>query len=154
MKKRILLFSFACLSILLLLTGCGDKKAIDTKKFKDTAIKYNYDLVDVTDQYSMYNNIKEATIMGNINDWQIEFYVLNSASDAIGMFNTNKEIFESYKGSNSLEYYTNMTNNNTYSLQSNGMYMYLCRVDNTLLYINVSEHYRDLVKSIADELGY
>lgn len=153
MKKRNILLGSIVILFLLTLTGCGNKSAIDTKTFKDIGLKHGYTITDVKEQYSMYNNIKEATVIGSNDEWQIEFYVLNSSNDALGMFNTNKEIFESYKGAASIEGFKNIGNYNTYSLQSNGMYMHLCRIDNTLLYVNVPKQYEELVKNLINELG-
>ncbi len=45
-------------------------------------------------------------------------------------------------------------NYDIYSLTSNGDFMYLCRIDNTLLYIDVEDIYKDEVKEIIDELDY
>lgn len=70
------------------------------------------------------------------------------------MFDNNKSIFESYKIGLSAEKSTSFKNNSTYSLSSDGYYMYLSRVENTLLYIRVKDIYKDKVKTIVDKLGY
>ena len=49
---------------------------------------------------------------------------------------------------------SSMGNYSSYTLVSNGYYMHLCRVDNTLLYVKVSDTYKDSVKKLINELGY
>lgn len=70
------------------------------------------------------------------------------------MFNTNRSTFESYKGNSSSESSSSMGNYSSYTLTSNGYYMHLCRVDNTLLYVKVNDTYKDSVKKLIKELGY
>lgn len=152
MKKSI--YIFISLLLLFMVSGCTNKKAIDTKKFIDLANKYDYSYSDVLDQYSSYEYIKEATIIGEIDGWQIEFYILDNSSNAEGMFETNKEIFEKSRGSSSIYYSINAKNSSTYSLTSNGRYMYLSRIENTLIYIDVQEQYKSLVESLVEEIGY
>ena len=152
MKKSI--YIFISLLLLFMVSGCTNKKAIDTKKFIDLANKYDYSYSDVLDQYSSYEYIKEATIIGEIDGWQIEFYILDNSSNAEGMFETNKEIFEKSRGSSSIYYSINAKNFSTYSLTSNGRYMYLSRIENTLIYIDVQEQYKSLVESLVEEIGY
>ncbi len=47
-----------------------------------------------------------------------------------------------------------MKNYSTYSLTTNGKYKYLSRIDNTLIYIDASDDYKDAIKDIIKELGY
>ena len=70
------------------------------------------------------------------------------------MFESNKDYFKDREGSTRVTSSYSIGNYNLYSLTSNGDYMYLCRVDNTLLYIDVEDEYKDEVKDIVEELGY
>lgn len=135
-------------------TGCGNKKAISTSTFKSITEENNYITSDVTNQSISYEYVNEATVAQSSEGFQIEFYVLDSESNAINMFNTNKDIFESYKGNTSTETSSNIGNNTIYTLTSNGYYMHLCRVDNTLLYVRVLDSYKDSVKDIIKKIGY
>lgn len=154
MKKRNIVLFVTCLLILLGVTGCGNKTAISTSTFKSITEENNYITSDVTNQYISYEYVNEATVAQSSEGFQIEFYVLDSESNAISMFNTNKDIFESYKGNASTETSSNIGNNTSYTLTSNGYYMHLCRVDNTLLYVRVLDSYKDSVKDIIKKIGY
>ena len=96
--------------------------------------------MDVTSQYYSYG-IDEA-------------YELNSISKTENMFETNKDYFEGRAGSSRITSSYGLGDYDVYSLTSNGDYMYLCRIDNTLLYIDVDDRYKEEVKEIIDELDY
>lgn len=154
MKKRNVILGIVSAFLLLLITGCGSKNAISSAKFMSVADDYDCSITDVINQFEQYGTISEAYVATNTNDWQVEFYVLNSEDSAISMFNTNKTIFESYKSGKQVETSTNMNNYATYSLTTNGHYMYLSYVDNTLVYVRVNDTYKDVVKEFIDDLGY
>ena len=153
MKKKGILFTALCFLMLFLVTGCGKKTVITTSEFISKAEKAGYQTTDITAQYSSYEYIKEATIAKNDN-YQVEFYVLDGEDKAKGMFDTNKTDFENSKGSSSSYSTVNLANYSTYALTSAGKYMYLARVENTLIYIKVDEKYKDSVKGFVKDLGY
>ena len=153
MKKRGILLGVVCLLLLFITTGCMNKKAITTSEFKSKMESAGFSIIDAKEQFSNYQYVKEATVAKN-SDYQIEFYVLSNTERANYMFNTNKDIFQNSKGSSSLETKSNMGNYETYSLTSNGYYMYVCRVDNTLIYLKVNQTYKDAVINIIKNLGY
>lgn len=158
MKRRNAVISIISIITLLiatlLMSGCGDKAAITTEQFKSIAEENNCSTADATSQYAQYGVIDEATIALSSDGWQVEFYVLTDETNAAGMFDTNKEIFESLKGNASAEASSSTNNQSSYTLTSSGYYMHLCRVDNTLLYVKVDDTYKSDVKALIDELGY
>ncbi len=154
MKIKRLVLSIMCLVSLFGLTGCGNKTEITTDQFKSKVESNGLLTTDVTTQYSEYEYVKEATVALKEGEYQIEFYVLDNEANATSMFNTNKTIFETYKGNASKETSSSVGNYSKYTLQSNDLYMYLCRVKNTLLYIKVDDKYKDDVKNIVKDLGY
>lgn len=131
-----------------------EKAPISAKEFYEEMEDEGYVLVDVTSQYASYG-IEEAYIAVKSNqEYQIEFYELSSIGKAESMFETNKEYFQDRAGSTKVTSSYGFGNYDIYSLKSNGDYMYLCRIDNTLLYIDVEDIYKDEVKEIIDELDY
>ena len=92
--------------------------------------------------------------MGHKSVYQIEFYELSNEENAISMHNTNKTKFESQKSNASASATASMNNYSTYSLTTNGKYKYLSRINNTLVYVDVDENYKDIVKDIMKEIGY
>ena len=47
-----------------------------------------------------------------------------------------------------------MKNYSTFMLKAGGYYMYLCQVDNTLLYVRVASQFENSVTALIDALGY
>jgi len=141
------------LVMLITLSGCGTKMAIKTEEFIEKAENNGYLVTDLTAIYIEDEEIKEATIATS-EGWEITFYILDTEENAIARYQNNQSSFENSKDSTNSEAKVDMKNYNTYTLNSNGSYKYLCRVDNTLLYVDVEETYKDEVKSFITELGY
>ena len=137
-----------------LLTGCGTKTVKTTDDFVALAEDSNLSTKNVKEgQYSSDNTITSGYIAYN-NNWQIEFYVLDNESTASSNFDTNVKIFEDSKGNSSSYVSAEGKNYEAYTLISNGQYMYICRVENTFIYANVSEEYKDDVKAFIKSFGY
>ena len=155
MKKKILVI-LSMFLILFTLTGCilKPKKAITGDKFIEVAKNNNLTVIDAYEQMSQYGVIQTALLAKAADGWQIEFYILNTDSDAKDMYETNRKIFEDSKGSSSKEKYLTLKNYSMYNLVSGGRYMYLSKIDNTLLYVRIDDKYTDNVKKIVKELGY
>ena len=84
-----------------LLTGCGTKTVKTTNDFVALAEDSNLSTKNVKeDQYSSDDTIKAGYVAYN-NNWQIEFYVLDTESTASSNFDTNVKIFEDSKGESS-----------------------------------------------------
>ena len=151
MKKKLCLFGILFFTIIIL-CGCGNKKAITTRDFKNITEQSGLDTYDAMDQV-VGESIKEVTLAYN-DDYKLEFYVLDSSVSAKNMYEHNKNIFEGRKSGISKYISTDIGNSSTYMLESGGYYMYLSRIDNTLLYVDVMDIYKDKIKEIVKDLGY
>ena len=151
MKKKLCLIGVLFLTIIVL-CGCGNKKAITTRDFKNITEQSGLDTIDAIDQV-VGESIKEVTLAYN-DDYKLEFYVLDSLTSAKNMYEHNKNIFEGRKSGISKYLSTDLGNFNTYMLESGGYYMYLSRIDNTLLYVDVLDIHKDKIKEIVKDLGY
>lgn len=153
MKKRFYLLLTCIIS--LLLTGCFTKKPITTEDFVKEANNKNYRVVNAIEQYGRYEEIEEATIArSKDNNYQIEFYVLNSSKSAAAMFDSNKELFEQDSSIIKSRFTSNINNYSVYKLLSNNKFRYLCRVDSTLLYINADDKYKKELEEFIKNIGY
>lgn len=153
MKKKKVFLGITLVTIIFLTTGCFKKKVITTEEFKNKAENSGYITINVKNQYMNDLRIKEATVAQK-EDYQVEFYVLDDNSNAKIIFSNTKEDFQKDKDKVSVETTKNMLNYSTYSLKTGGYYMYLSRVQNTLLYVKVKEKYQDSVKELIKELDY
>ncbi len=131
-----------------------EKTPILASTFNTTMESKGYVMTDTTSQFAQYPNYMSESYVAQKTGYKIEFYELTSEENAISMYNTNKTKFESQKTNASASATASMNNYATYSLTTNGKYKYLSRIDNTLVYIDVDESYKDIVKDIMKEIGY
>ena len=132
-----------------------EKTSITASSFYTTMSQKGYIVQDASSQFSEYNYIKHAYIAASKDySYQIEFYELLDDSYATSFYNNNKSIFESSKENNSAETSVGLKNYSKYTLSSNGKYMVVSRIDNTVIYVDVDNNYKDTVNAILDELGY
>ena len=157
MKKVLIIIGI----IVLVLVGVGflafnslnkEKVSISASTFNTTMENKGYIMTDTTSQFAQYENYMKESYVAQKTGYQIEFYELSSVEHAISMYNTNKTKFESQKSNASASATASMNNYSTYSLTTNGKYKYLSRIDNTLVYVDVDESYKDIVKDIMKEI--
>ena len=131
-----------------------EKTPISASTFNTTMEGKGYEMTDTTSQFAQYENYMSESYVAQKIGYQIEFYELTNEENAISMYNANKTKFESQKTNASASTTASMNNYSTYSLTTNGKYKYLSRIDNTLVYVDVDESYKDVVKDIMKEIGY
>lgn len=152
MKKLIL--PIIIITILLFTSGCFNKTKITAEEFKT---KMNEEgLAIAKDDEIMKNNllIDMYIALKGENGYQIEFYEFKDKADAIDFYDNNKEIFNErdYVEKTIKEY--NGINYNKYIMEADNYYKNIIRVDNTNIYLNVKNEYKDEVKNIIDKIGY
>ena len=101
-----------------------------------------------------YDIIQEAYIAKSAQGWQVEFYILSTNQDAKNMYDTNRKLFKDSKSGTVNEKYLTIKEYSMYDLESNGYYMHLSKVDNTLLYVKVDKKYEENAKKIIKDLRY
>ena len=83
------------LFILFSATGCGNKNALSVDDFNKKMEDKGYTVQDASSQMSEVKEIENVSIaIDKDQEYQIEFYKLDSADSAVIFFNENKEIFE------------------------------------------------------------
>ena len=135
-------------------SNTNSKTAITADKFAEVMKSKGYEVIDTTSSFAEAGDYVKKSYLAKTSGYQIEFYELSTVSNAIESYNSNKTKFESQKGGNSSYSTMSRNNYNTYALTTNGKYKYIARVDNTNLYMDVAEEYKDTVKSVIEELGY
>lgn len=132
-----------------------EKTPISAEEFYNFMQQKGYSLTDANSQFEDYDYIKKVYIAANSDyKYQIEFYEFTDDFYATSFYNNNKSIFESTKENTSAETSISLKNYSKYTLLSNDKYMVVSKINNTALYINVDDEYKDIGKSILDELGY
>lgn len=140
----------------LFLSLSKDKDAITPETFKNTMEQKGYNVVNVKNsQFSAVKEINQAYVaQDKERKYQIEFYETIDDASANVFFNNNKNIIESSKGNVSSGKTVNMRNYAKYTLNSNGKYATLSKIDNTVIYLVVDDIYEDTVKELLKEIGY
>ena len=97
--------------LIIILTGCGNKRALTKEEFVEKTQSKGYTVTDLTSSYSNYNHINYVVIaVDPKKQYQLEFYGLIDKENAISVFNQNKTIFEGSKSSGSAELSTSVNN--------------------------------------------
>lgn len=156
MKKRRARIRLAAVCLLAFsLTGCGTtRESMTDMEFQNAAEKAGYEVMDSTEQFAAYDHIESASIAIKDNDYQVEFYTTSNSASAASMFQTNRESFETTKGSKIKEGKKSGKNYQSYSLLTNGQYMHVCQIDNTLVYVDVEEEHMGDVQEFLQDIGY
>lgn len=132
-----------------------EKDSITAEQFRSIMEQNNYTVVDDSYQFSQYDYVKQVYIAADSSySYQIEFYELSDESNAIGFYNNNASIFQSRKGNAATETNVSGKNFSKYTLSSGGSYMAVSRINNTVVYVDVTSEYEDVVKDILDDIGY
>lgn len=153
MKKMIL-----CMVMILtfFMVGCSIKKEIiDSEKFIRIMSDNKFSITDATNQYDNYSHINSVHVAtSNDLEYEIEFYVLDTVEEAKKMFESNKNTFEHKKLNKATIVKKNVSNYNFFSISDGDLYRYICRVENTLVYVDTTKKYKNEVKDMIKKLGY
>lgn len=132
-----------------------NKQPLTVSEFKNIMEDKDFEIIDAKEQFEDIDYIEKAYIaLEEDYDYQIEFYRLDDEDNAIEFYKTNKKIFEEAKGTSSAETSVNMGNNSKYTLTTNDEYKVVSRIENTVIYANVDDKYKDELKDLLKELGY
>ena len=152
MKKKVFL-AFILLLGIFTLTGCVNKKTLTVDEVKTKMEKLGYDVTDNKNKYSDQEYVVNALLIGNSN-FTVDFLEISDIELAKELFESNKERMDGNRNGN----YTNksLSGNNyeSYELVSDGYYMYICRIDNTILYADNKVEFEKEMKQIIKELNY
>ena len=157
MKKtlRVLLVFTICLTSLFCLAGCGKKKTAKTAdEFYTFMTDKKFVIKDSKSEYSSHNEIVRSYVAAPSDlSYQIEFLELDSDSSAKNMFASNQRIFQD-TSSTKIESSVSTSNYDKYTLEVDGKYKVISRIDKTLVYVDASVEYKDNVNKLLEELGY
>lgn len=165
MKKPVIIaiIAVAIVAIIVVATIIGvtfinlnkEKTPITASDFYNIMSQKGYIVQEASNQVSSNYYIKQSCIaISEDYTYQIEFYELIDDSYATNFYNNNKSIFESSKGNAAIETNVGLKNYQKYTLSSNGKYMVVSRIGNTVIYIETADENKDTIKSILEEIGY
>lgn len=153
MKRRLFLLIIFTLSIFLV-TGCNKKEALSANDFVDLIELNEYQTINVLNQFSDYNQVKNAFIAQNKDmTYQIEYYELDTEDNAIQFYEHNRDIFKK-EGKLKTNSEIELNNYQKYTQTTKTTYSIVSRINNTIVYANVKIKYKGDIDKIIETLGY
>ncbi len=147
------------LVILFSAASCGmfkDKESISADDFTEAMEDEDFTVEDSTEQFADEEVVEKCLIAYN-DDYQIEFYVLESDREAVRAFSHNKDDFESTYGSSGSarsKSEVNIANYSKFAMTTGEGFFVVSRIDNTMIYLEVDKEFKDEVKDILESIGY
>ena len=155
--KKLALIALLGLAVFTLM-GCGKKTVITKDEFIQKAEANKMLTEDNSAEFAEYDYLKSVISAGVVSDntvkWKCDFMTASDDDYAKRLFASNKEKVDGMITGSTSNSSVNMGNYNTYSLNGDGKYAYLSRVDDTLLYLVVDEKYKEEAKAFVKTLGY
>ena len=154
MKKKTIFFATMLLIMALALSACSlvkPRTALTADDFKTKMESAGLTVEDATDQFE--EGTVELVLIAYNDDYQIEFYVMETAAKAEQSFAGNKQNFEALSGNKSTAS-LNGSNFNSFTMTLGGQYAVVSRVENTFIYVDEEVEHRDTIKEILKDLGY
>ena len=151
MKKKVLAIA---LVVGALLTGCGSKEPVSATTFTEKAQDQGFEVIDMT-EYEDIDGATAALFAMNDDDVEIMFIEVEDTDFAKNYYEfTKTEYVNAYEEGSSVHTDVNVGNCQKYTVKNGDVYATVERVDNTIVYVETSADYRDVVKSLLDELDY
>lgn len=128
------------------------KEAITSEKFISIMEDNDFDVVEVTKQFSGSDVYVKEGYVAKKDGYQIEFYTFKNKDDADTFYRINKEKFDTDTAKTKVQF--SGKNYATFNVEANGKYKFLERIDKTVIYVNVDDDYKSDIKSTVKKLGY
>lgn len=153
MKKflKLSILSISLLAVVLVATGCG-KSAKTAEEFKSYMVKEGFTVTDTTAEIGT-DIVKKAYLADN-GKFMIEFYQAVSVAEAKNGFTSYKNSFAQYEDSDAVIKNSQSNNAERYTLLGQGYYTLISRIDDTMIYTDSPDTYKEDIIKIAKDLGY
>ena len=151
--KRIVKIVFIFLFIFVL-TGCGEtREKLEPGEFQTEMMKNGFDIQDSTSEMN-YDYIVKIYVAKSTN-YNIEYYNIVDEDYASVFYQNNVDAIEkSIVGDDGIELRESGNNFSKYTLVDSGRYKLVSRVDNTVIFLNVSDRYKEEIDDLMGKLGY
>ena len=149
--KKVIVMTLAT-ALLLSITACKNKEPIPASAYKEKVQEMGYQVVDITEQYSQPFILQ---VYGNeLDGLHMEFFQTDTLDNSVGIFNTNKQIIETYKGSSSVESSVSLGHYKKYTLKTSDKYYVIVQLEKTFIYSYANKTDSAKLDDIIKVLGY
>ena len=151
--RRAVTIALMCIIMIFTLTACGERTPLTSADIESMAISEGLTITDLTaesdDSEAIENEIYAENTAEN---WAVDFAVLSDETAAQQAFANLKTVFEASAGNATATTSVNVGNYQSYSISSNGQYMYVSRTGNTLIYTQTESSNKESVKDFISKL--
>lgn len=151
--KRLVKYIFIFV-IFLLLSGCGTSKAkLEPEQFKSKMENEGFEIKDASKEMN-YDYIVKIYVAKKTN-YNIEYYNIIDEEYAAIFYQNNVEfINNNIVGDEKAVLEESGNNYSKYTVVYDGRYKLVSRIDNTVIFLNVSDRYKDDIDDLIERLGY
>ena len=142
--------SIACVAIVISMDSA--KNPIGTDDFEAAAKASGY-LVEAKED----NGDVTLTATDEQDGYKIKFYTLSDADEAKRSFRSKRSVLEKAVEASTTDSNTSSSSgakSEKYKASASGKYMYVIRIENTVLLVNVGASHKEEVQNFVDEIGY
>ncbi|MBO4452926.1 MAG: hypothetical protein J5793_03220 [Clostridia bacterium] len=150
-----------CVILALALSSCSAKVPVTAQTFTVKAEELGLQVRDNTEQYEgleWFDDVDSALIAEKISDgtvmWVADYITFKNDGFIKENFDYYVERIRDNVESMRLSTKVESQNYELFHTYADGFYFYLCRVDNTFLYISVYEEFDEEAKALVDAIGY
>lgn len=135
------------------LSGCraATAKPMATETFNEKMSELGYEVIDGK-EYLADDTVEESSFAMKP-EYQIEFFQFVDSSSAYDFFASQKDIYESMDGIKNMEQSVSINNKTSYSVVTNGQFILLSRIDDTLICTMAPEDKRGEIKEVLKNLN-
>jgi len=133
-----------------------NKKPVTVEKFESVAKENGY-VIAIDKDFEALDEVESVRIAINEEKgYQIDFYVLKDSSIAKNLYNNNKAAFIDIKSeySNSSSSSADSPKYQKYTVTTSGHFLYIARINNTVIYVNESPEHKNEINKFIKKLGY
>ena len=147
-----LLKSSLLILFLLSITGCGMKKVMYEKEFKEFFKDTDYVVMDVDDKVDSSDVLNAIVAIKSDDSYKIEYYLFKDSSSSRTTYYNNRDyIKENVDG---IRKEISGKNYQAFYFTNNEFYKVVERVDNSLIFINADRNYKREIDKLLESMGY
>lgn len=134
------------------------REPIDAEKFESSAVSSGYSVQIDNDFGEKFDSVDNAFVAKDEeDDYQITYLVINSSDNAKEIFSSYKTDLEKIKSENAKNNHSSSTSSakyEKYKLLTKDHFLYIARIENTIILINAGVEDKAEAESFIKEIGY
>lgn len=151
-NKSVILGILIIIIVSILTTGCIFYNKLDTEEFKEHFGALGYTITDT--EKGLYESKSYVVASKSDVPYKIEYYEFNEEVEAKKVYKKYKDSIANYITSNSEDIETNSAFYTRVIAESDKEYIAICRVKNTLIFINGTQDFKTEIEKLLEDIKY